>query len=420
MYPPAPARRLSPEEPLHPRISQIVKSLGDPVADVMNEIKQRRLDAGLPVVDFNQGLIRAPESLDALVRKWSAKAELTTRVSSMSQVRGYAPLRASIAAWRQILFREEIGEENVLITAGGNSALDGVLPALTDPGDPTVLTRPYFFNHHDLVQIAGRQRFFADLDFGNEEACLRTRGPEMIRTTGCRMFLISNPNNPTGIQFSRDTMNLLEAACGSQSAALVMDESYGPSRLKDEQFATTGHPLSLTTTVVTGSFTKSLGLADLRLGYVIAHSKIIDALRKVADSKWLTTSQVDQKVAVEALLRRDDIQVELETHVTRNRGLIDDWAQTCPEIAVCPGRHGVFAWIQLPQGVNDEALVHRLAIECGVITTPGSSYGMPGFIRLAYGMASSPEEIMAGLRQIIETIRATGPSLPNLDSFAIH
>ena len=97
---------------------------------------------------------------------------------------------------------------DVHVTAGANQAFANVVLALLDPEDACVLFAPYYFNHMMALQLAGGAEnvvtgrchptsWHPDLDW--LQAALASPNPP-------RMFVITNPCNPTGIL-------MLEASC---------------------------------------------------------------------------------------------------------------------------------------------------------------------------------------------------------------
>ncbi len=95
----------------------------------------------------------------------------------------------------------------------------------------------------------------------------------------------------------------------------------------------------------------------------------------------------------------------LEECVRRNRAIIEQWAGEASEIELYPGGSAVFAWLKLPEGINDVDFVARMAAEDGVKVTPGTAYGTPGHIRLGYGMIEHPSTLRQALALIHERVR---------------
>lgn len=91
------------------------------------------------------------------------------------------------------------------------------------------------------------------------------------------LFFITNPNAPTSLRFPRDR---IEAFCDQASGVVVIDEAYADfARESCLDLA-----LTRSNVLVTRSFSKSYGLAGMRLGYAVGPEPLIEALYKIKDS----------------------------------------------------------------------------------------------------------------------------------------
>ncbi len=98
-----------------------------------------------------------------------------------------------------------------------------------------------------------------------------------LRKDNPKLFFICNPNNPTGTKIS--AQKILGFAEEFPETLIVVDELYeaflGDSVVPFSNFEKTPN------LVVLRSFSKTAGLAGLRIGFAIAHSTIIDRLQRV-------------------------------------------------------------------------------------------------------------------------------------------
>lgn len=86
---------------------------------------------------------------------------------------------------------------------------------------------------------------------------------------------VCNPNNPTGHAFSRAEMQKLLARVEAAGARLIVDEAfidYCPEHSVCDWV--TEHPAL----IVLGSLTKILAIPGIRLGYLVAHPDMVEAL----------------------------------------------------------------------------------------------------------------------------------------------
>jgi histidinol-phosphate aminotransferase len=95
------------------------------------------------------------------------------------------------------------------------------------------------------------------------------------------LFIVENPNNPTGQEIGLDDMRKIAEKAGSLHTILVVDEAYGDymELCNSAINLVPDHP----NVVVTRTFSKGFGMAGIRLGYAFASSEndILTCLKKL-------------------------------------------------------------------------------------------------------------------------------------------
>lgn len=112
---------------------------------------------------------------------------------------------------------------------------------------------------------------------------------------GVSLFLLTNPNAPTGVRYADSDVEKLKDAV--KDGVLLIDEAYADfsGRSLDFMAAAEGNE----NTMVMRTLSKSYSLAGLRLGYAIGPEDLIEALYKVKDS--YNVDAVAQAAALAAL-----------------------------------------------------------------------------------------------------------------------
>lgn len=202
---------------------------------------------------------------------------------------------------------------------------------------------------------------------------------------------IVNPHNPTGTTRSRAEIDTFTAE--SPARLVVVDEAYIDFTTDPE--ALTAIPLVAGGRVaVLRTFSKIHGLAGLRVGYLVADSAIIAAIRKVRAP--FSVGSLAQAAALAALADTGHREAVRE-HTLRLRGQLVD-------LLACHGLHAVdseanFVLLPVP---DENAFVAGLRTH-GVSVRPGSALGAPGTVRI-----SVPTE--AGLELLRSALHHTHPA----------
>ena len=114
------------------------------------------------------------------------------------------------------------------------------------------------------------------------------------------ILYLDSPNNPTGFQFKReDLLDLVKKFRGP----VIVDEAYG----EFSDYSVTGLAKKLSNLIVVRTFSKSFGMAGLRLGYVVASRKFIDVFSRVLQYPYpINTIAIEGGVA--ALQKSKQVQ----------------------------------------------------------------------------------------------------------------
>lgn len=126
---------------------------------------------------------------------------------------------------------------------------------------------------------------------------------DAIVKTPASVFFLTNPNAPTGVCFSLES---IEAVLKKIKGILVVDEAYidfgGQSAIPLLQ--------SYDNLIVVQTFSKSYSLAGLRVGYALASPKIIQVLDRVRDA--YNVDRIAQSIAQVALEDRSHFEANCE------------------------------------------------------------------------------------------------------------
>ena len=183
---------------------------------------------------------------------------------------GYPEVREAIAKSLNERFDTKFSGKNIVMTVGAAGGLNVILKSLINPGDEVIAFAPYFgeyrsyTNNYDgvLVEISPNTvDFQPKLDEFEQKITPKTKA-----------VIVNNPNNPTGVVYSEETIKKLAAIMEAKQKefgtdiVLISDEPY-------RELAYDGVEVPYLTkyyenTVVGYSYSKSLSLPGLRIGYL--------------------------------------------------------------------------------------------------------------------------------------------------------
>lgn len=208
-------------------------------------------------LDSNEGVPPDPATLGELL----ADPALLARYPDASALEARLARRHGVPAGQ------------VVVTAGGDEALERICRTLLGPSRPVVLPEPTFGMIRRYSALAR-----ADVDSVPwPGGAFPVRGVlAAVRPDTGAVFVVS-PNNPTGAVATR--ADLEAVAAGAAHTVLVVDAAYAEFGGDD----LTAAALALPNAVVVRTFSKAWGLAGCRVGYVVgADPALMRRLRSAA------------------------------------------------------------------------------------------------------------------------------------------
>ena len=301
---------------------------------------------------------------------------------------GYPEVREAVAASINERFGTAFSAKNIVMTVGAAGGLNVALKILLNPGDEVITFAPYFGEYRSytanfdgvLVAISpDTETFQPKLEEFAEKITAKTKA-----------VIVNTPNNPTGVIYSEETVKKMAAILEEKQQELgtdiylISDEPY-------RELAFDGIEVPYLTkyyanTIIGYSFSKSLSLPGERIGYLVirdeaADSEDLQAAASVATRilGFVNAPTLQQKMLVKCLNEKTDI-----SYYDRNRETLYKGLTECGFSCIKP--EGAF-YMFMKSPVEDEKAFCAAAKKYNILIVPGSSFGCPGFVRIAYCVA---------------------------------
>ena len=266
----------------------------------------------------------------------------------------------------------------VLLTAGAAQAFTLIAQALRPAR--ALVVHPQFTEPEAALLAAGTAVDHLILDAAGGFRLDPTRVP-----AGAEVVLLGNPTNPTSVLHPAGVV----AALAGPGRVLVVDEAFADT--------VPGEPASLAARrdlpglVVVRSFTKTWGLAGLRVGYVLAAPELIERLAAVAPQWPVSTPAL---AAAQACASPEAVAAERELAVA----LADDRAHLVAGLAglglaVAGTPASSFVLVRAPVGVRQRLRALGFAVRRGE-TFPGLG---AGWLRIAVRDTATTDAFLVAL-----------------------
>lgn len=317
---------------------------------------------------------------------------------------GYEDVRRAIAGSINKKFDTAFGEENIIMTVGAAGGLNVILKTLLNPGDEVIVFAPFFGEYRNYVG-----NFDGELVVVNPDT--KTFQPNLSEfekkiTVKTKAVIINTPNNPTGVIYSEETilslaeiLNRKQAELGT-SIYLISDEPY--RELVYEGAEVPYLTKYYNNTIVGYSYSKSLSLPGERIGYLVIPKEADDysdlaAAANVANRilGFVNAPSLIQRVVAKCL----DSEVDISAY-NRNRELLYNSLTQYGYTCVKP--EGAFYLFVKTLEEDDKAFC-AAAKKHNILIVPGSSFGCPGYCRIAYCVDyKTIEGSLSGFKKLAE------------------
>jgi histidinol-phosphate aminotransferase len=279
----------------------------------------------------------------------------------------------------------------IVLGNGGTDVLRMIAQAFVFGGGNSVMSQATFPMYRILTSMfGGKPRQVKPLaDYGHDLVAMAEAVDE-----DTRLLYLCSPNNPTGSIITQAECDDLLARLPGH-VVVVLDESYcdfvDDAAYADGLAYVSSHP----NLMVVRSFSKSAGLANLRVGYGVASADLAAYLRHTCLPFYIGDIAL---AAAAASLDDCDYQQRSRAVVLAGRaylaaGLRDLGLHCLPS----QGNFVTFVDPLLPPAELVQALLQR-----GFIVRAMNIFGMPNAIRVSVGAPAANEKFVAALRVILE------------------
>lgn len=297
--------------------------------------------------------------------------------------------------------REAIGAayglnpERIVCGAGSDELLTLLAQAYLSPGDEAVITEHGFLMYRIAILAAGGTPVVAKEP--NETASVDTILDCVTPRT--RMVFLANPNNPTGTYLPYEEVRRLHAALPG-NVLLVLDAAYAEYVRRNDYGSGIELAAEAANVVMTRTFSKIYGLANLRLGWVYGPAAIVEVLNRTRGP--FNVSGPALAAGIAALADR--------THLERAVAHNDEWLDWLTReigalgLRVTPSI-GNFLLVHVPDAPGRGAAeADAFLRDRGFVLRRVTGYGFPHALRMSVGSEEANRGVVAALSDFLSAV----------------
>ena len=287
--------------------------------------------------------------------------------------------------------------ENVVITPGGQSALFSSHMVLLDQGDRALFCDPYYATYPGTIRAVGALPVAVptrpELSFEPQVTDIDAKAD------GAKTLLVNTPNNPTGVVYSRATLDGIAEVARARDLWVISDEVYDRHIWAGDHVSPRALPGMAERTLVIGSMSKSHAMTGSRLGWVVAPVPVAEAITLLATNTTYGVPGFVQDAALFALRQGDGFEEAIAAPFRRRRLIAQRLLAGQNLVRLVPSSGAMFMMYDIrATGLSGTEFAFALLEAERIAVMPGESFGAAaaGHVRVAMTIADAAFEAALG------------------------
>lgn len=382
---------------------------------LINTLAQSKKAAGIRVYNLSVG---EPKMITPEVVRQGAIKFIEVGDIPYPSPAGLNELRSAAANWMNQSYATNYKAEECIVTTGGKFAIYLMLQYLCGSNSPlkanptdkvsVIIQAPYWVSYPSITKIMDA----TPVIINSTEAGGWKLTPEMLKaayTPECKILMLNNGVNPTGIIYTRSEMQALLAVANELGLLVISDEVYSALVYTDDEYVSCGSfPEYKDNVVVVQSASKSFAMTGWRVGFLFAKKDLIDVMSALSTQSTTGVSLICQHGALAAFKNAEKINAWVRDTMKIRRDIFVDSFRKHFGIQLEYPKATLYVFASLDslgvKNLSDEDFCIRALEEANVATVPGSAFGQPGYVRFSYGADES--DLDGGLENLAKFIKS--------------
>ncbi len=389
-------------------ISQLARSIKESPTLSLNEEAMNMRERGEPVINLGVGEPKNKAPITAIL---GSSARLRTGEVKYVPTDGLRSLKQAIIRYTEEFYNRLPAPEQVIVSTGAKQSLFNVLFSILNPQDEVIILAPHWVSYPEMVKMC----YGIPVVLRPEDGTFHHRMEEIEEavTSYTKAIIVNSPNNPSGVVYSEEFIATLVDFCERNEIYLIMDDIYHRLVFDGKRAAPaydyTSKDIETTRVIVINGVSKLYGMTGFRIGWAIANRRLVEIMTNVQAQITSSASTVSQAAAEGALIGMQSVVENLRMGIQNNRDVILHELRSFTDVRVIPPDGTFYVLPDFRAYSNDSVKLSQFLLrKAYVVTVPGVTFGMEGYIRLSF--SGSTKEII----EAIERMKwALDPNAPN-------
>lgn len=214
------------------------------------------------VIDFSVSI--NPEPLPETVLKAIRESRITRYPDSACSL-----LREKIAEFN------DVDTDEILVVNGTSQGMFLIVSSLLKENEAVCIVQPTYSEYEDACRLKTSNVIEIYMDVSDDFLIADEKIISTLKKEKPALLWLCSPNNPTGRYMEEDNFEKIRQACIKSGTIMILDEAYVCFVLSEKRY----NPLR-DNVIVLRSMTKDFSIPGLRLGYLMAESRLIKRIKK--------------------------------------------------------------------------------------------------------------------------------------------
>lgn len=365
-------------------LNKIEPSASMAIAKRAKEMRQ----SGIDLVDLSIGEpdFSMPENV-----KQAVILALEENKTKYTQSQGIFDLRQAIALDIARKSQAQYSPDQIIVSPGAKQAILMALMTLLNPGEEVLTFEPCWHSYKAMIYLAlGEYKAFPV--FERNAMAKNKEQIEKLITTKTKVLIINNPQNPTGVVWSREDLQAITDLAKKHDLWIIADETYDAIIFDDyEMISLCSFKEIYDKVILINGFSKTYAMTGLRIGYLAGPLDFISQASKIQEHSATCASSLSQYAALGALSPKTNQYVEtMRIEYEKRRDLVYQGFNN-NFISFVKPQGTFYAFLNIKKlNMSSIQAAEFFLSKAKIASVPGTAFGNSGegFLRISFAKSS--------------------------------
>lgn len=231
--------------------------------------------------------------------KNAAKQALDDNYTHYPLGQGMIELRQAISEFENKCNAMNYSSDEIIITNGSTEGLASTFLAILNEGDEVIIPAPMYVTYLPMIEYCKAK--LIPLDTTNSNFQIDEDALNRLVNEKTKMIVITSPNNPTGVVYSKESLDIVKKIALKNQIFILSDDVYHQLVYTNHFSKLSDDPSIRHLLIVAQSFSKPYAMTGWRIGYLMADQPIASHINGIHSYLVTGISSFTQMAAIEAL-----------------------------------------------------------------------------------------------------------------------